>query len=231
MSCRRTLYCGKALRRASWVRKALIAGETGLGRMLYEAERHESLTASAWNEQVARACINEILDDAVDKFSARDLWPSHPLDSFSLGARWNLYVGAAGTIWALHHLSPKPDSLPDFSIVVPRLLEPNRSWILNVKGVKNNAVTPDVLLASACLPTMFQAIEIDGEPYWDGGYSGNPTITPLIRECKSQDTILVQINPVERERSPRSASEILNRLNEVSINAPRLQCSVSWSRR
>src|SRR5271168_2971065 len=84
---------------------------------------------------------------------------------------------------------------------------------------KNNAVTPDVLLASACLPTMFQAVEIDGEPYWDGGYSGNPTITPLIRECKSQDTILVQINPVERESSPRSAPEILNRLNEVSFNA------------
>ena len=84
---------------------------------------------------------------------------------------------------------------------------------------KNNAITPDVLLASACLPTMFQAIEIDGEPYWDGGYSGNPTITPLIRECKSQDTILVQINPIERKESPRSASEILNRLNEVSFNA------------
>ena len=102
--------------------------------MLYEAERHELFTASAWNQQAARACINEILDDAVDKFSARDLWPSHPLDSFSPDARWNLYVGAAGTIWALHYLSPKPDSLPDFSIVVPRLLEPNRSWILNVKG-------------------------------------------------------------------------------------------------
>jgi NTE family protein len=84
---------------------------------------------------------------------------------------------------------------------------------------KNDAITPDVLLASACLPTMFQAIEIDGEPYWDGGYSGNPTITPLVRECKSQDTILVQINPVEREGRPRSASEILNRLNEVSFNA------------
>jgi NTE family protein len=84
---------------------------------------------------------------------------------------------------------------------------------------KNNAITPDVLLASACLPTMFQAIEIDGEPYWDGGYSGNPTITPLIRECKSQDTILVQINPVEREKCLRSASEIRNRLNEVSFNA------------
>ena len=66
---------------------------------------------------------------------------------------------------------------------------------------------------------MFQAIEIDGEPYWDGGYSGNPTITPLVRECKSQDTILVQINPVERKNRPRSASDILNRLNEVSFNA------------
>ena len=84
---------------------------------------------------------------------------------------------------------------------------------------RNDAVTPDVLLASACLPTMFQAIEIDGEPYWDGGYSGNPTITPLVRECKSQDTILVQINPVERKNRPRSASDILNRLNEVSFNA------------
>jgi NTE family protein len=84
---------------------------------------------------------------------------------------------------------------------------------------KNNAITPDVLLASACLPTLFQAIEIDGEPYWDGGYSGNPTLTPLIQECKSHDTILVQINPVERQGSPRSASEILNRLNEVSFNA------------
>ena len=83
----------------------------------------------------------------------------------------------------------------------------------------NSEVTPDVLLGSACLPTMFQAIEINGEPYWDGGYSGNPTITPLISECKSQDTILVQINPVERSESPRSASEILNRLNEVSFNA------------
>jgi NTE family protein len=84
---------------------------------------------------------------------------------------------------------------------------------------RNAAITPDVLLASACLPTMFQAVEIDGEPYWDGGYAGNPTITPLVRECTSQDTILVQINPVERPGTPRSARDILNRLNEVSFNA------------
>jgi len=84
---------------------------------------------------------------------------------------------------------------------------------------RNAELTPDVLLASACLPTMFQAVEIDGEPYWDGGFSGNPTITPLIRESSAQDTILVQINPRERLGTPRAANEILNRLNEVSFNA------------
>ncbi len=85
---------------------------------------------------------------------------------------------------------------------------------------RNAEITPDVLLASACLPTMFQAIEIDGEPYWDGGYAGNPTITPLVRESDAYDTILVQINPRERAETPRTASEILNRLNEISFNAP-----------
>jgi NTE family protein len=84
---------------------------------------------------------------------------------------------------------------------------------------RNSEITPDVLLASSCLPTLFQAVEIDGEPYWDGGYAGNPTITPLIRESEAQDTILVQINPRERPGTPRSAAEILNRLNEVSFNA------------
>jgi NTE family protein len=85
---------------------------------------------------------------------------------------------------------------------------------------RNAELTPDVLLASGCLPTMFQSVELDGDPYWDGGYSGNPTITPLVRETNSHDTILVQINPVERPGTPRSARDILDRLNEVSFNAP-----------
>ncbi|CEK10573.1 patatin-like phospholipase family protein [Legionella hackeliae] len=84
---------------------------------------------------------------------------------------------------------------------------------------RNHEITSEVLLASACLPTLFQAIEIDGEAYWDGGYTGNPTITPLVKECLSSDTILVQINPVERAGTPRTAREILNRLNEVSFNS------------
>lgn len=85
---------------------------------------------------------------------------------------------------------------------------------------RNAEITADALLASACLPTLFQAIEIDGEHYWDGGYAGNPTITPLIRESDAIDTILVQINPRERSEPPRTASDILNRLNEISFNSP-----------
>jgi len=85
---------------------------------------------------------------------------------------------------------------------------------------RNAEITADVLLASACLPTMFQAIEIDGDPYWDGGYAGNPTLTPLVRESDAHDTILVQINPRERPDRPRTASEILDRLNEISFNSP-----------
>jgi NTE family protein len=88
---------------------------------------------------------------------------------------------------------------------------------------RNADLTPDVLLASACLPTMFQAVEINGEAYWDGGYSGNPSMAPLIRECTSSDTILVQINPIERPGTPRSAREIHNRLNEIAFNATLLK--------
>jgi NTE family protein len=78
-------------------------------------------------------------------------------------------------------------------------------------------------MASACLPTLFPAVEIDGEAYWDGGYSGNPMLTSLIREVESMDTILVQINPVERSGIPKTAGEIMNRLNEISFNSSLLK--------
>src|SRR4030095_8013157 len=74
---------------------------------------------------------------------------------------------------------------------------------------RNGQITPDVLLASACLPTMLRAIQIEVERYWDGGFAGTPTITPLVRESNAQDTILVQINPRERRSKPRTAGEIL----------------------
>lgn len=75
------------------------------------------------------------------------------------------------------------------------------------------------LMASACLPTLFQAVEVDGEHYWDGGYSGNPAMHPLIYRCHANDVILVQINPVERNSLPTSGAEILDRTNELTFNA------------
>lgn len=88
---------------------------------------------------------------------------------------------------------------------------------------RNAELSPEVLLASACLPTVFQAVEVDGESYWDGGYAGNPTMTPLVREVDSDDTIIVPINPIQRPGTPRTAAGILNRLNEVSFNAATLK--------
>ncbi len=87
------------------------------------------------------------------------------------------------------------------------------------KVFRNAEITPDVLLASACLPFLFQAVEIDGEYYWDGGYTGNPTLTPLVRECSSVDTILVTLNTVVRSEVPRTARDINNRMNEITFNS------------
>jgi NTE family protein len=84
---------------------------------------------------------------------------------------------------------------------------------------RNGELSADVILASACLPLMHQAVEIDGDPYWDGGFSGNPLLTPLIHDRKARDILLVQINPVERPGPPKSARDILNRLNEISFNS------------
>ncbi len=80
-------------------------------------------------------------------------------------------------------------------------------------------ITADVLLASACIPFIFQAVEIEGEHYWDGGYMGNPAIWPLIYNCQSEDVVLVQINPIHNEQLPRSAGDIINRLNEITFNS------------
>lgn len=80
-------------------------------------------------------------------------------------------------------------------------------------------ITIDVLLASACLPFMYQAVEIEGVPYWDGGYVGNPAIWPLIYKTDCADVMLVQINPLRREGAPRHAGDIINRVNEISFNA------------
>lgn len=85
---------------------------------------------------------------------------------------------------------------------------------------KTPEITDQVLLASACLPHLFQAVEIDGEPYWDGGYLANPPLWPLFYEGTPDDVLLVTLNAFERDEAPRAAGDIMDRLNEVVFNAP-----------
>jgi NTE family protein len=80
-------------------------------------------------------------------------------------------------------------------------------------------LTADHVMASACLPWLFQAVEIDGVPYWDGGFTGNPALWPLFEACKSDDVVLVQINPIRRPGAPKTARDIINRVNEITFNA------------
>jgi NTE family protein len=84
---------------------------------------------------------------------------------------------------------------------------------------RQDEITADMVLASACLPLLFQAVEIDGEAYWDGGYAGNPALLPLIAETDADDLLLVQINPSRRDTLPTSAEDILDRASEVTFNA------------
>jgi NTE family protein len=80
-------------------------------------------------------------------------------------------------------------------------------------------ITLDTVMASACLPYLFRAVEIDGAPYWDGGYSGNPPLMPFLESSPSDDVMIVQINPIRRDGAPRRAQDIQNRINEISFNA------------
>lgn len=87
---------------------------------------------------------------------------------------------------------------------------------------ERETLTPDHVMASACLPMLFQAVEIDGVPYWDGGYMGNPALFPLYQYCHARDIVIVQINPIERRETPRTMNDIQNRLNEITFNSAML---------
>lgn len=92
-----------------------------------------------------------------------------------------------------------------------------------VRVFDRSELTADHVMASACLPFLFQAVSIEGVPYWDGGYMGNPALWPLFETSDTDDTVVVQINPLCRQRTPRTAREIMDRVNEITFNASLLR--------
>lgn len=88
-----------------------------------------------------------------------------------------------------------------------------------VKVFNHSELSPSAIMASACLPFLFQAEEIDGQSYWDGGYMGNPALFPFFYHCTSRDIAIIQINPLCCQQTPKNAQEILNRVNEINFNS------------
>lgn len=120
------------------------------------------------------------------------------------------------------------ESLIDFELVCqdcrPHLfLNATNVRTGKIKVFKEAEISIDAVLASACLPDLFQAIEIDGEPYWDGGFMGNPALFPLFYHTESRDIVIIHVNPIERPELPRTAADILDRVNEISFNSSLLR--------
>jgi NTE family protein len=92
-----------------------------------------------------------------------------------------------------------------------------------VKVFDRQELTADMVMASACLPLVYQAVEIEGIPYWDGGYMGNPSLFPFHSQTDCADIVVIQINPIERKGAPVTAHDILNRINEISFNGSLLK--------
>ena len=91
-------------------------------------------------------------------------------------------------------------------------------WTGRLRVFRREEMTLDAVMASACLPRVFRAVEIDGEPFWDGGYGGNPALFPFFYANQVEDILLVQINPIERRETPRGAREIADRMDEITFN-------------
>jgi NTE family protein len=156
-----------------------------------------------------------------------------PLNGFGVGAFWLGLFKQAASPYDFNplNINPLKDFLErevDFTRV--RACREIRLHISatnvetgKIKVFNGPELTADHVMASACLPTVFQAVEIDGTPYWDGGYMGNPALFPLFYGTGTDDILLVQINPVERKGTPSTPREIQNRLNEITFNATLLR--------
>jgi NTE family protein len=141
---------------------------------------------------------------------------------------WGGFLSEVASPYDLNPLNINPlrdavDELIDFEAVractaVKLFISATNVFTGKVRIFERPELTADHLMASACLPTVFQAVEIEGEPYWDGGYMGNPALYPAIYGADALDILLVQINPIERRHVPRTAREIQARLNEITFN-------------
>ena len=188
----------------------LSRGPDGAREALERFWRHASLDGDLWPAQ--RGLVSGMLS----------AWKDNPVASF-----WLKALSPSPYVTNPLNINPLRKALEE-TVDFERLREADTAkvfvsatnvWTGKLTVFEREALTLDHLMASACLPTVFQAVEIDGVPYWDGGYLGNPALFPLHQAARTRDILIVQINPVERRETPRTPHEIQNRLNEITFNA------------
>jgi NTE family protein len=142
--------------------------------------------------------------------------------------------GALSRLWSPYDLNPL--NINPLKDLIERFVDfdalraSDRELFIGATHVRSGAprvftraeLTAEAVMASACLPLLFHAVEIDGESYWDGGYSGNPTLLPFLCATATEDVLIVQINARERPGVPTGAREIAARVQEIAFNAPLL---------
>jgi NTE family protein len=185
--------------------------------------------------EAARARLAAFWGRIADAFACSPLRPN-PVERFLYGHDLTFTAGYLALDAVTRTLAPaqfNPFGLNPLRDILEALIDPevlhgctqHRLFIsaTNVRSGRNRVftereVTIDTLLASACLPHLYRAVEIDGEAYWDGGYMGNPALWPMFYHCTAPDIVVVEINPIHRPDVPDTAPEIINRVNEISFN-------------
>jgi len=178
-----------------------------------------AVSKAARGSVVQRSPLNRLMGD----WSLNDSWGYHFSESMS-----RLFSPYQLNPLNINPLKDLLESVVDFDSVnrcdaIQVFISATNVHTGRVKVFDQNNISADVVLASACLPQMFKAVEIDGVPYWDGGYMGNPSLFPFREHTDTADIVVVQINPLERLSTPTTPHEIQDRLNEINFNGSLLK--------
>jgi NTE family protein len=179
--------------------------------------------AEIWRAVSSNGALPEIERTVVDKLLAFFPFESSPAQAWfdTLSKFWSPYDFNPLNINPLKDVVEKFvdfDALHAFD-KINLFISATNVFTGRLRIFPRDKITAETVMASACLPMVFQAVEIDGIPYWDGGYMGNPAIFPFFGVTDSEDVLIVAINPIERRLTPRTQNEIVNRINEITFNS------------
>jgi NTE family protein len=188
-----------------WTRGGPTSARQGLERLWRRLSDHASLTRPGWLPGLGQSAGAVAFDVTSRLFSPYQL---NPLDVNPLREilAEEVDFAALGSARA-----------PELIVAATRIRDGAPHLF------RRGAVTLDAIIASACLPLIHQAVEIDGEAYWDGGYTTNPPLKPLVADGSVRDLLVVQLNPAEYGGLPKTSREITQRLNQILFNRPLLE--------